>query len=244
VRRGGVEQSQGGEAMMSTTPIKERPILFSGPMVRAILGGRKTQTRRIMKPQPASIGTLWVSQDVSWSDGQLPIKSMIAEQCPYGRPGDRLWVRETWRMPVCFDHESPATVGKRCVDAGYRKPWSPIRYEADGDDKFFELINDFGGAWGKTRVSIHMPRWAVRITLEITGVRVERLNDISKEDAIAEGIELSDTGRNRFKDYLGDAQGLCNPINSFCSLWRMINGPGSWTENPWVWVVEFKKVQP
>jgi hypothetical protein len=215
-------------------------------MVRAILQGRKTQTRRIVKWPDEAIfadegctlherkpGGYWPYAE--YDGNETPLK------CPYGKPGDRLWVRETFRLPVAFDGQSPRSVGEKCVDSGYRKPWSPVRYEADGDDKFLEILHDFGGEWGKTRVSIHMPRWISRITLEVTGVRVERLMDISESDAIAEGCSNRGWDVTDWKYPSGFANCTIAQAN-FASLWQEINGPGSWAANPWVWVVAFKRV--
>ena len=214
---------------------KERPILFSGPMVRAILEGRKTQTRRIIKPQPPSYlqppnrefrpihGTdLWGAFAVAGS--AAAVRSQDTIKCPYGKPGDRLWVRETWG----HNPEGPGYV-----------------YRSDGD---FDM-KFHGDRW---RPSIHMPRWASRITLEVTGVRVERLRDISEEDALAEGVERGN-GRWMVGDesYQRDIYGFWvpgrherhnAPSHAFRSLWESINGPGSWDANPFVWVVEFRRV--
>ena len=214
-------------------------------MVRAILDGRKTQTRRSVKLDNAyhECGRHEIlefrEQNGKWF-GLYEYNTVASLVCPYGSIGDRLWVRETFNLPIVFDKESPKEVGDRCVKAGYRSPWSPVKYQADGDDRFLEMLNDFGGGWGKTRVSIHMPRWVSRITLEITGIRVERLKDISEGDARREGMEcvLSDeyceaehtsemlyTHRAGFKDYLKH------------------HGHMDWNANPWVWVIEFKRVQ-
>jgi hypothetical protein len=229
---------------MTTTP-KERPILFSGPMVRAILDGRKTQTRRVVKSL-LGIGKIhafdkcetfgwdytFCDKRDRWNDLSL---SQLIERCRHGKPGDRLWVREAFRLPVVFDGESPQTVGKKCVESGYRKPWAPIRYEAGGGDRLLEMLCDFGGKWGKNRVSIHMPRWASRITLEITSVRVERLDDISEADAIAEGVSNDMP--------IVWESGDDTPRGLFGELWESINGEGSWDLNPWVWVIEFQKAE-
>lgn len=200
--------------------MKERPILFSAPMVRAILAGNKTQTRRVVKHQPSSQGF----------DGPPVFNSAFGDygypgqrgvRCPYGMPGDRLWVREAWRA---FSdgglYEEPGTeVDYRATPASWaaasNAPWKP---------------------------SIHMPRWASRITLEITGILVERLQEISEADAIAEGIErINGAPHWAWKDYSGNGQDL-SPVFSYQSLWESINGPGSWEANPWVWVVEFKRI--
>ena len=193
----------------------ERPILFSGPMVRAILEGRKTQTRRVVKPQPELQlkSARWMrcadEQHALFTqhDGELCGQMASTRKCPYGKPGDRLWVRETWahrRWMLGDASPSPTTV-----------------YRADGEDL---------KGCDRWRPSIHMPRWASRITLEVVGVRVERLQDISEEDAKAEGIEWVIGYRSR--------------IPLFSALWERINGPGSWDANPWVWVVEFRRVSP
>jgi hypothetical protein len=199
---------------------KERPILFSGPMVRAILAGRKTQTRRIVKNQE------WYNLKGEYGD-----RLRSVDRCPYGTAGERLWVRETWTP----DH-APFY------------PHFPVAYRADAG--FDYERNDKGETYSpeqkawfpyRWRPSIHMPRIASRITLEITGVRVERLQDISHEDAIAEGIEPIEP--KGWKDYRGTAQRYMSPVTSFQSLWFSINGLESWQSNPWVWVVEFRKLE-
>jgi hypothetical protein len=174
---------------------KERPILFSGPMVRAILDGRKTQTRRIVKGQPA----LWLNDSVM---GQfISTDDHLISMCPYGKPGDRLWVRETFA--VCAD--------------------SSIFYRSDGGPSPWDGI--------KWKPSIHMPRAASRITLEIVSVRAELLHEITESDAIAEGCQCD-----------GVPASLTNR-GAFGKLWLSINGPGSWDVNPWVWVVEFRRCE-
>ena len=177
--------------------MKERPILFSGPMVRAILDGRKTMTRRVVKPQSLIIS------------GHPP---RSIRQCPYGAPGDRLWVRET------FAHLTHNDTGE---GEGYI-------YRADGWD------DDV-----KWKPSIFMPRWASRITLEITDVRVERLQDITNGDAITEGVWT--ISPNKGRDYMDGGSTIC-PCGLFRSLWEKINGRESWDNNPWVWVIEFRKI--
>lgn len=195
---------------------KERPILFSAPMVRAILG-RKTQTRRILKPK-----------DAAWVEKMLP--NFLAGKwderpMPYGKPGDTLWVRETWQTHCDMDHISPSALPK---DAA-------IQYPATYDH------------WvSKKRPAIHMPRWASRISLLVKDVRVERLQDISEKDAIAEGISRNHHGNgDQWVEYpIGSsAAGWTDPRRSFQSLWESINGPGSWTDNPWVAVVEFDRIK-
>lgn len=198
--------------------MKERPILFSGPMVRAILDGRKTQTRRVVKPQPFANGEVRLNERF---DAMFTAGDVYGTRNPYGQPGDHLWVKETHR----FDGLDPKiALRSQCLDE--------ISYRADMDGD--RSIDDC--PW---RPSIFMPRWASRITLEITGVRVERLNDISEEDAKVEGVECV---KLRFwKDYDGKGGVYVNPILSFQSLWESINGPGSWDANPWAWVIEFRR---
>ena len=221
--------------------MKERPILFSAPMVRALLDGTKTQTRRVVKGKALdtidfmsnSVG----EQDGStadliqachegqlkvWSTGYPADKCSEAIHCPYGQLGDRLFVRETgWERP-----ERTPKMMREGADT-----WA--RYYYDADQLSWQDHEDFK-AWGfKRRPSIHMPRWASRITLEITGVRVERLQDISEADAVAEGAHSSvNWPGGRF------ARG------NYAHLWWTINGDGSWESNPWVWVVEFKVLKP
>jgi len=207
--------------------MKERPILFSAPMVRAILDSTKTQTRRVLRPQPPGSTTdvmTWHHPDDErkgahfWSWGPDPanpgrdyIQPDWAVPCPYGEPGDRLWVRETF-SPV------PMVWTEGGVD--HR---SDFAYLATGD-----IIGCH-----KWRPSIHMPRSASRITLEITGVRVERLQDISEADALAEGVSA-----------IMDEMRRATPRCDFQALWQSINGPDSWAANPWVWVIEFKRIKP
>lgn len=211
-------------------PIK-KPILFSAPMVRAILEGRKTQTRRIVKPQPPSRYN-WNQYDGSewfWNDRQGDDDMMgwwpsyeFGQKCPYGKVGELLWVRETWR-----ETGSAQMASGSIPKFGNR---NQVAYFVDGEHD---------GPW---RPSIFMPRWASRITLKITDVRVQRLQDISESDAIAEGIEQED---GHWKDYLdGDSSYATSAIFSYKSLWQSINGADSWDANPWVWVIEFKRLQP
>jgi len=205
--------------------MKDKPILMSAPMVRATLDGSKTQTRRIAKP---SHGKRWLANsDNLIADCAVAGIDLI---CPFGKPGDLLWVRET-SLPDFPKEFSYYDNTWQEVPAKYRKPKHCI-YKATWDG--FELI------W---KPSIHMPRWASRLTLEITDVRIERLNDISEKDAVAEGIEPFENG---WINYIHEQRGYAgtgyetNPIDSYASLWESINGSGSWDKNPWVWVISFK----
>ncbi len=204
--------------------MKERPILFSAPMVRALLAGTKTQTRRIFKPERMTWDANGRYTTHAMRGGELSITgsgpfepSSWLHYCPYGQPGgDRLYVRETWAAPHAYDHLPP-----RLIPQDAR-----IHYAA---------TEDRGGLlW---RPSIHMPRWASRITLEVTGVRVERLQDISAADARAEGCpdKPVDGAEQASIDLLAKLW--------YHDLWEQINGLDSWAANPWVWVVEFKRVK-
>lgn len=206
--------------------MKERPILMSAPMVRAILAGTKTQTRRVVKPQPPAgwDRNCWFSAPVwGWTAQAEPAQTWHKVRCPYGQPGDRLWVRETWNR---FE------------------AWQGYFYAADdhsfgiGADDDPDHIPEHAIRW---KPSIHMPRAASRITLEVTGVRVERLQDISAADAIAEGIEAEG---DEWRDYLMPHTQCClTPRSSYRTLWESIHGPGSWDANPWVWVIEFRRIE-
>lgn len=219
--------------------MKERPILFSAPMVRAILDGAKTQTRRLVKPAPpidfnlsmhvSKTGHLHAAdyEKLRWSDPER-----VRWDCPYGQPGDRLWVRETLQYDSEVGHYYAATAAGSLGNPSGRH-WVAYEKEITGKE-----IPD------RQIPSIHMPRWASRITLEITGVRVERLQDISEADAIAEGITKLKTLRGSACQIDGGPVLAGGPILAYRDLWESINGPGSWDENPWVWAIEFKKVTP
>ncbi|MET0331307.1 MAG: hypothetical protein ABW154_07745 [Dyella sp.] len=233
--------------------MRELPILMSAPMVRAILAGSKTVTRRVVKPYrdrpivnlaeaEPTLGFSGKHNDPdSWGyeyldDGAPAPLSAWPELCPYGQPGDRLWVREAWTAPASLDDKSGAEIAESCLAAGYRVPWCPIRYEADGALKSAKDWREFGSMPGEAvpgryRHARFMPRWASRITLEVTAVRVERLQDISDEQAIAEGV-------------CPDENGFGGTTALFAELWESINGAGSWDANPWVWAIEFKRVMP
>lgn len=215
--------------------MKERPIIMSAPMVRAILEGRKTQTRRLVKgipsdeqstvdliphcgPHPCDPCLTGVWMDERTVDGE---HGPALYRCPYGVVGDRLWVRETWKATGLAAFEKPRNT-KHC---------GRFAYAADPE----QLGRDALIRW---RPSIHMPRWASRITLTITGVRVQRLQDITEEDAKSEGIERSKGGQ--WLDYESDGKGcVYSAVNGFHSLWGHINGPDTWDRNPWVWALTF-----
>lgn len=213
--------------------MKERPILFNGPMVRAILDGSKTQTRRIVKVSHGT-PTKFLGHD---DTGALLFDSKY--RCPFGETGDRLWVREAWRSTSDLDAHSGARMAELCLDAGYRSPWAPIQYEADTTRRNWEHTttppHDREPAAGRYRHARFMPRWASRITLEVTAVRVERLQSISDADAESEGID--------FLRYVPDADETLTPSQLFMCLWDSVAPKGTdWAANPWVWVIEFQRV--
>ncbi|HHS9697052.1 TPA: hypothetical protein ACTW7C_001715 [Klebsiella pneumoniae] len=248
--------------------MKERGMIFNGEMVRAILDGRKTQTRRIIKPQPeatlsGSLSGKWLSRPLNGL--LLPKIEDIAIHCPFGVVGDRIWVRETW-SDVNLDG-APA-VAYRADDEVYDLMENKSLLDEDGAFNYqdtrvskyqfaawhSDLISGIEGNW---RPSIHMPRWASRIMLEITDVRVERLNSINEHDAIAEGLaEISKDWRT-YKYGVPDRDGYpgtddcgwpwheweCYPISAYSKLWESIYGADSWQANPWVWVIEFKRAE-
>lgn len=247
--------------------IKCRPILFSGQMIRALLDGIKTQTRRIVKPPSSK--TMICDMAKAWSDGaadsqylHVPARHKddspddcisMRVSCPYGAISRKLWVRETWQGPLFDDMDA-----YRAEPADFNKP-EFCQYAADGGPapEFMTIDDELVCRW---RPSIHMPRWASRITLEITSVRVERLQDISEADAIAEGVEpWGQSGRHgqkwncpphvrRFgagdnvEDVGFDGCPVKDPREAYRGIWAAINGPGSWEANPFVWAISFKRI--
>jgi hypothetical protein len=205
---------------------KERPILFSAAMVRALLDGSKTQTRRVLKSNCQEIGERDDGTPWPWSENPETAADHW-HACPYGEPGDRLWVRETFLDTLGTGVEHRDQQGKRQRYA-FAADCRPGSY---GD----EARKDYGLKW---KPSIHMPRAASRILLEIVSVRVERLQAIGEEDARAEGVTIKE------RHTVGYCAGAFLPpsIRAYRELWESINGTGSWDANPWVWVVEFKRV--
>ena len=218
----------------------ERGMIFNSEMVRAILDGRKTQTRRIIKD--CTVGRDPISKFIQIGKkfiGCYPedVPELIRECCPYGVPGDRIWVRETFQGPL-FDFEQMEAYQED--SSKFKKPEFCV-YKADGKPapEFFDADDNLHCGW---RPSIHMPRWASRITLEITGVRVEQLKSISEEEARSEGVARLREGF--WKHYQpGWTQHQLSARGSFATLWDSIYGFGDWDRNPWVWVVEFKRIE-
>ncbi|HDS8574814.1 TPA: hypothetical protein QH731_000013 [Klebsiella variicola] len=212
------------------TKISERGMIFNGEMVRAILDGRKTQTRRIMAPQPADDIERCIfpnPEAIGWKSSlRHKHGSTTAHFCHYGEPGDRIWVRETFQGPL-FDYD---LMDIYCKDpTPFEKPEFCV-YKADGvpAPEFYDADDELHCCW---RPSIHMPRWASRILLEITNVRVERLKSISDSDAIREGCS---TANMKSGDCVADV---------FARLWQSIYGQESWNANPWVWVISFERIE-
>lgn len=201
--------------------MKERPILFSAPMVRAILDGRKCQTRRVVTPQSNRTFYCWSRPGVALfasEDEAIAGDEGDEIRCPYGAPGDRLWVRESLKRGLMMSPLGTATNANVCF------------YAADNAEVLIGT-GEFNAGWEwqrDTLPSIHMPRWASRITLEITDVRMQRLQEISEDDARAEGVT-------------GDA--FCNHRITFSALWDSINHTRApWASNPWVWALTFRRL--
>lgn len=205
---------------------RELPIRFSGPEVRAILDGRKVETRRPVRPQPprmARVPRVWVD---GWTVAGHEY------HCPYGEPGDLLYVRETWASAAAVDDLSPRQIGEQALDAGYLHPWAPVWYDADGEYNHATVLAwdpDVWGGRGKLRPSIHMPKWAARIWLRVTEVRVERVRDITVPAITSEGVRWGSDD---------------DPTHLFSELWDAIYAGRSlgWADNPWVWVIRYEVV--
>lgn len=204
--------------------MEERPILFKDEMVRAILEGRKTQTRRIVK----SRNVLDSLNDVGVWDGPAEQSEWELSRCPYGKVGDQLWVREAF-----------AKVPHTCM-------WRDLPTTRNGNWRVYYRAG-FDRSPVSWKPSIHMPRWASRITLEVKNVRVERLQAITEDDAIAEGIaRLQDEiGKNKFSVLIAKEnrhRSAPTAREVFIDIWESINGVSSWDANPWVWVIEFERL--
>ena len=201
--------------------MKERGMIFNGEMVRALLDGRKTQTRRIIKD--CTVGRDQISKFIQIEKkfiGCYPedVPELIRECCPYGIPGDRIWVREAFRV-----HSRATDVATLVYKASERNSWTEQTHRVP------VAVCNKPATPEKWTPSLHMPRWASRILLEITGVRVERLRSMSQDDARAEGVIA--------------ASGPMEAGLAFRELWDSIYGEESWKANPWVWVIEFKRVE-
>lgn len=237
--------------------MKERPILFNTEMVKAILEGRKTQTRRVLSNQPdKNCDEAFLGLDGIWCFSKPTLSKRISYsgddiKCPFGQVGDRLWVREAFMPDPSADSDhwndedslhtyySWDGCGSKVSELPKAlKTNKHVFYKAEANHPELSL-------WTP---NYRMPRWASRILLEITSIRAERLSNISRSDAVDEGIETFkiDCGRDglktAYKDYTSHNNAITrnNPIDSFRTLWESVNGADSWDKNPWVWVIDFK----
>jgi hypothetical protein len=253
--------------------MKEKPIIFSAPMVRAILDNRKFQTRRIVKPKQLALIHSVVALPggefhQAFMDGKFIVSATgaqghesVAMRSPYGQPGDRLWVKETWRYL-----QEPGTNVESGSDSGggSRNARRRVIYRAD---EFRPCVTDENNSSGKVlensavswRSSLFMPRSASRILLEVTAVRIEHLQDISLADAIAEGMSGDENKPESCSEAPkssrtnGSAKAVANaetanqplrgPIERYRELFEILNGPGAWEANPLVWVVDFVPIR-
>lgn len=237
--------------MTTLAAIKERPILFSGPMIQAIQDNRKTMTRRIVKPQPVGMDGLHCGTPSSFDaydltdDDDRPTGFGFRTEtgiwpCPYGKPGERLWVRETF---LELDHDHWHYPGK---PRDWIEPYSgkgrrnACAYRADCDAEAERCRIELG--YRKWKPAIHMPRWTSRYDLELVSVRVERLQWITYDDIAAEGINDAVVDQTIIQTAASYSMTVRRYL--FSSLWEKINGAGSWEADPWVWVIEFKRVDP
>lgn len=257
---------------MTETATNEHPIPFSGSMVRAVLEGRKTQMRRVIKPQPINFtGHKYIVPDhapKAWHDYDGP----FTDFCPFGVPGDRLWVRETWRVGgldvggyrspirVAIDYKASPEIDRTPWVQGATGEWLLRMRDQTLDDANQKGVDqwDHGESPARWRPSIHMPRWASRITLVVKRVWVERVQEISDIDAYAEGVEMVSAPKPpgygvpglapTFKHYqnpdFNGGRGV-GVKHSFQTLWDSINASKGygWDTKPWVWCVEFERVE-
>lgn len=216
---------------MDTNVKRDSPIFFNGAMIRAVLDDHKFQTRRLVKMRHFGLPRIaWDKPVDGFVEGFLknaPLPGLV-KQCPYGQPGDLLWCRETWR-PVVDEQLWD------CIE--YRADGARIKPEVPGDNTGFQFSVACDADDGRWRPSIHMPRWASRMRLEIGDIRMERLQNLSEEDAKAEGIVPAPGGS------WSGAEGQAAPtaIAAYRLLWESIYGECSWDANPWVWVIGFRK---
>jgi len=215
--------------------MKERPILFSAPMVRAIIEWRKTMTRRVVNPQPVA-----TPSGISWNGWDFPDAGNMGTtaHCPHGTHGDRLWVKEAHFLYGYWGKNGKSKTGRQKWKF-YSDKTAGVKFLDNPPEKI--ISNKLRGTGWCKRNSLFMPRWASRITLEITGVKVERLQDISEENARTEGclndVVLVKDDHGRDVDYRG-----LYAKERFQDLWESLNGPGSWDVNPWVWVISFRRI--
>jgi len=233
-------------AKLAPSQPRERGIIMTGPSVPAVLAGVKTQTRRITEGAPADTyevvpsllchrGDLW---DFRRQDKRGVPHNPVAIRCPYGAVGDRLWIRESWRT------EELASDGTDGIRYQADDAFIPIASTAEAADRWVDAHRN--GAHGKRwRPALYVPRWASRATLEITEVRVQRLQQVSEADAIAEGVEAWEEQLDTAAIRTGAELAACRRADRrawFAALWQELHGPGAWGINPWVWAIRFRRL--
>ncbi|PTV93559.1 hypothetical protein C8J27_1145 [Rhodobacter aestuarii] len=231
----------------------DKQIPFSAPMVRALLEGHKTQTRRLLRPQPSKPwGSACMDGPRWWTCDSLTLEVIEEWRLPWSK-GDRLYVREAWRTMDGLDPLSGKQIAEKCAEAGYRRAWAPIQYEADGGrDNWIREPHGWGTEPGRYRHARFMPRWALRLTLIVTDVRVQQLQEISEADAMAEG-GTSENGEVPFGEGYADAywfnhgqnhgNSFDTPRESFRDLWNSLHGRDAWGANPLVVAISFDVIR-
>ena len=226
---------------------EKHPIIFKGWSIRRILAGEKTHTRRIVKPQPPDDvrSVMWDDMGGDWigTVGSRNDPILWNEKCPYGKPGDQLWVKEAFRLPE--RHDDQYTPKEYVSRSGYTQGIPGYaRYEAD-EKRVFEVAGNPGAPsfkWGRLRPAIHMPRELCRLRLRVEDVRVERLHEISNEEAVAEGVRGFWCDEIQGYDIPDVAVVDGPPRRAFAYVWEDIHGNDAWEKNPFVWVVEFSRI--
>lgn len=238
--------------------MKEHGILFRAEMVRAILEDRKDVTRRIVKPvrrwerynicKPDMAADPWAV----WWHGDETDRVGVLQECPYGKPEDKLWVREAWRTGSTLDPYSASKIAEMAAEAGFRRdgsqnPCCPLYYEVDGVHRTWGSNDkdDFGEP-GRYRHGRFMPRWASRLLLDVVSVRVERLQNVTHTEALKEGVRMDERGwyyvPGALLNSIPKEARFRTSLECFEALFKSINGPDVWAQNPFVWRVEFKRV--
>lgn len=242
--------------------MKERFVLLNSPMVQAVIEGTKTVTRRPLNPQPELFIQAGKHSTYKYRGGLYALElytenSNILDKCPFGKIGDRLWIRETWAPvnlygEIAIAYKADGEVIRVVENKSFQDEEGLINYEDPRlkNYSFSAWADDLlSGVEGNWKPSIHMPRWASRLLLEITNIKIERIQDISESDSLNEGIERVKVNCSRdgiktsYKDYEVDGITRNNPIDSFRTLWKKTYGAESWDLNSWVWVIEFKVIE-
>lgn len=250
--------------------VRERPILMSAPMVRAILDGKKTQTRRVLKFDAESFSdpvAAYGEGDIGFGayvfEDEYPDEALIFLPCPYGQPGDMLWVREAFTYSERRESDAVLNPGESrdyMAGAGFAKLLERLTHEGEDYIKYLAdgathslaewthphpIYDHCVGRFGRTIPGIFMPRWASRLTLRVTGVRVERLQELSEEDALAEGVCADHFDPGDSNTFRGSEVVLADSCRDFfVATWNSINGKRvPWKSNPFVWVISFERIQ-